>query len=167
MKAHDPLGVLEVGGHLGDRERGGVGREHAVCGHNVLQLGKYLLLDSDLLEHRLDDEVGIGEDVLARRTGDQGSQPVGPVRADPTPAKQLANLSPDVAHALVHATLVEVGHHDRDLEVLGEQQGQLAGHQARADDAHLGDRTGQRAVRSAGRTPGPFLDQLEGVQAAT
>jgi hypothetical protein len=50
--------------------RGGVGREHA-GGDDRLDLGEDLLLDAHLLEDGLDDEVGVGEAVLARRAGDQ------------------------------------------------------------------------------------------------
>ena len=166
MKAHDPLGVLQICGHLSDREGGRVGRQHTVDAHHSLNLGEHLLLDADLLEHRLDDEVGIGEVVLARGPADQSLEPVGPVRADPALAEQLVDLGVDVANALVHRDLVEVGHHDRDLEPLGEQHGQLACHQAGADDAHLGDRACQRAVGSPGRALGALLHQVEGVQAA-
>ena len=36
-----------------------------------LDLGEHLLLDRQLLEHGLDDEVGVGERVLGQRAGDQ------------------------------------------------------------------------------------------------
>ena len=71
----------------------------------------------------------------------------------------------DVADALVDARLVEVGQHDRHLEPAGEQQGELAGHQAGADDADLGDRPGQGPVRGADRPLGALCDEVEGVQA--
>ena len=61
VEADDPLGVLEVGGHLGDRQRGGVGGQHALGRDHGLDVGEDLLLDLHLLEDRLDDEVGVGE----------------------------------------------------------------------------------------------------------
>ena len=79
--------------------------------------------------------------------------------------QQLVDLGVDVADALVDARLVEVGQHDRHLEAADEQQRELAGHQAGADDADLGDRAGQRLVRGAGRPLGPLLHQVEGVEA--
>ena len=60
---------------------------------------------------------------------------------------------------------VEVGDHHRHLEPAQEEQRQLAGHQAGADDTDLGDRPGQPGLRRAGRLLGPPLHQVEGVQA--
>ncbi|OPZ49043.1 MAG: hypothetical protein BWY91_03129 [bacterium ADurb.BinA028] len=71
----------------------------------------------------------------------------------------------DITHPLVDALLVEVGEDHRHLEALDEQQCQLAGHQARTDDAHLGDRAGERAVGSPGRALCALLHQVEGIEA--
>ena len=164
-KPDDPLGVLEVGGHLGDRQRGGVGRQDALGRDGLLDVGEDLLLDRHLLEDRLDDEVGVGEAPrLVDRAGDQRLVPVGLVGADPALGEQLVDLGVDVAHALVDALLVEVGEHDRHLEAAYEQQRELAGHQAGADDADLGHRARQRPVRRAGGALGPLLHQVEGVE---
>ena len=38
VEAHDPLRVLEVGGHLGDRQRRGVGRQHALGRDDLLDV---------------------------------------------------------------------------------------------------------------------------------
>src|SRR3712207_7691472 len=48
-----------------------------------LHLGEDLLLDLQLLEHRLDDEVGVRERVLGQRAGDERAQPVGLVGREP------------------------------------------------------------------------------------
>jgi hypothetical protein len=69
-----------------------------------------------------------------------------------------------IAHALVDAVLVEVGHDDRHPEAAREEQGQLAGHQPGADDADLGHRAGQRLVRRTGRALGALLHEVEGVE---
>ena len=76
-------------------------------------------------------------------------------------------MSLDVGDALVDPFLVEVGHHNRHLEPLGEQQGQLAGHQAGADDAHLGHRPCQRPVGRARRPLRAPLHQVEGIEPGT
>ena len=76
-------------------------------------------------------------------------------------AEQLVHFGVDVAHALVHAGLVDVRHDHRHLELAGEEQGQLAGHQPGADHAHLGDRPGQLAVRGAGGALGALLHQVQ------
>ncbi len=57
-----------------------------------LELGEHLLLDREVLEDRLDDEVGVGEGVLGQRAGDQRLEPVGLVRADPALGQQLVEL---------------------------------------------------------------------------
>ncbi len=54
-------GCCEVRGHLGHRQRGGVGGRTQVSEHDGLDLGEDLLLDLEVLEHGLDDEVGVGE----------------------------------------------------------------------------------------------------------
>lgn len=69
-----------------------------------------------------------------------------------------------VAHARVDPGLVQVGQHHRHLELAGEQQADLRGHQAGSDHADLGHRAGQGLGRRAGRVPGPLLGQVEGVQ---
>ena len=54
--------------------------------------------------------------------------------------EQRVDLVVDVLDALVDARLVEVGDDDRHLQATHEQQRELAGHEAGADDADLGDR---------------------------
>ncbi len=103
-------GCCELGGHLGDRQRRGVGRQHALRRDDRLDLGEHLLLDLDLLEDGLDDEVGVGEGLLASRAGDQALEAVGLVGVDAALGEQLVDLAVDVADALVDALLVEVGH---------------------------------------------------------
>ena len=78
--------------------------------------------------------------------------------------QQLVDLGVDVADALVDAVLVDVGQHDRHLEAAHEQQRQLAGHQARADDADLVHLARQRLVRRTGRALRALVDQVERVQ---
>ena len=62
-----PLGVRQVGRHRGDRQRRGVGGQHALGRDDLLQLGPDLLLDAEVLEDRLDHEVGVGEGAPCRR----------------------------------------------------------------------------------------------------
>ena len=96
-----------------------VRREHALGRHDGLDLGEDLLLDRHLLEDRLDDEVGVGEAVLARRPGDEGLVAVQLVGAQPALARELVELGVDVADALGDALLVDVGQHDRHLRGAG------------------------------------------------
>ena len=143
-----------------DSEEVLVARMHS-GGNDRLHLLEDLLLDVELLEHRLDDEVGVGEGFLGHRPGDQRPGPVGGVGADPALLQQLVHLGVHVAHALVHPGLVDIRHHHGDLELAGEEQGELAGHQAGAHDADLGHRAGQLAVRGAGGALGPALHEVQ------
>ena len=74
----DTLRMLEVRRHLGDRERRGVRDEQALLRDDLLERAEDLLLDGDLLEHRLDHEVaareagGVGD---AGRRSSRGSAP--------------------------------------------------------------------------------------------
>ena len=132
---------------------------------DLLDVGEDGLLDRHLLEDGLDHEVGVAEgDLLVGLAGDQRLVAVGLVLVDPALGEQLVDLGVDVGDALVGALLVEVGQHDRHLEAAYEQQRELAGHQAGADDADLGDRAGQRLVGGTGRTLGALLHQVEGVE---
>ncbi len=166
VEADHALRVLELGGHLRHRQRGGVGGEDRVRRGDRLDLREHLLLDGHLLEHGLDDEVRVREALgLVQDAGHQGGQAVGLVLVDAALAEQLLDLGVDVAHTLVHALLVDVGEDHRHLQAAQEEQRQLRGHQARADDADLGDRTGQGLVRGTGRALGALLHQVEGVDA--
>ena len=164
VQADDPLRVLEVGGHLGDRQRARVGGEDALGRDDGFDLGPHLLLDRHLLEDRLDDEVGVGEAVLGRRAGDEAGEVVGAVAADLARLERLGDLAVDPGDALGDALLVEVGHDDRHAQVAGEEQGELAGHETGADDADLGDLAGEGLVGSAGRALGALLHEVERVE---
>ena len=73
VQADDALGVLQAGGHRRDRQRRLVLRgEHAVGAHDCLEVGEDLAcLTVEVLEHRLDDEVGVGEGRAVGADGDQ------------------------------------------------------------------------------------------------
>ena len=61
METDEPLGMIKIGGHLCDGQRGGVGGEYAAGGDVLLKIGEDLLLDRHLFEDGLDDEVAVGE----------------------------------------------------------------------------------------------------------
>ena len=101
---------------------------------------------------------------LRDRAGHQRLEPVGLVGVEAALGLQLVDLAVDVRHALVDARLVEVGEDHRHLEALHEQQRELAGHEPGADDADLGDRTGEGLVRRAGGALGAALHEVERVE---
>ena len=61
VKAGDAPGQAAFGGDGGDRERRGVGRQHAIVGDDAFQLGEQGALDRQVLEHRLDDDMAGGQ----------------------------------------------------------------------------------------------------------
>ncbi len=150
---------------VGDRQRGGVGGQHALRGHDRLDLGEHLLLDRHLLEHGLDDEVGVREHVLAQRAGDQAfsrdawsAEPAawpGACRSRRARSRRRSRPGPGRCRSARRAPRAG-GRTARDLR----------GHQPGPDHADLRHRPGQRFVRGAGRAPGPLLGQVERVQAA-
>ena len=58
-------------GDLVDVERRGVRRQHARRLRDAIELRKHLLLEIHALEHRLDDDVGVGEIAVVERAADQ------------------------------------------------------------------------------------------------
>ena len=163
VHADDALGVLEVGAHLGDRERRRVRGEDALGRDDPLELGEDLLLHRHLLEDRLEHEVAAREDVPARPARDDASRGSAPcLRRGGRACTRSASSSWIQVIAVVDLLLREVAEHDRDLEAPEEEQRELAGHEAGADDADLlhAPRLGvghpDTALRAA-------LDEVEGV----
>lgn len=64
---------------------------------------------------------------------------------------------------MVDARLIEVGDQHGHLQLAHEQQRELAGHQAGADDADLGDLLGQRLVGGTDRALRALLHEIEGI----
>ena len=133
----------------------------------LLELGEDLLLDRQLLEHRLDARS------RSRRSRRGRWCPVtralsrlassGEIRPLPS---SLSISRVHVAQPLVDPLLVEVGDHHRHLEPAEEQQRELAGHQPGPDDADLGDRSGQAAVGRAGGLAARFCTRSKAYRPA-
>ncbi len=63
MHAADPLGVRGLGGDRGDRQGGGVRRQHGVVAAGILEPAEQAALQLDVLGRRLDHE-GAGAEVV-------------------------------------------------------------------------------------------------------
>ncbi len=163
VEADETLGVRERRADLLDRQRRRVGREDRVLGDDLLDLAEHLLLDADLLEHRLDDEVAVRVLGLVGRAVHERAQPVGGVAVEAALRLELADLVVDVRQALVDARLVEVGDEHRHLQLAQEQQRELARHEPGADDADLGDLLRERLVGGADRALRALLHEVERV----
>ena len=149
VQPDDALGVLQVGRHRGDRQRGGVRREDRRRGDDGLQLGEHLLLQVEDLGDRLDDEVAGRELGEVGGAVDRAEQPARGRLAHPARRREAVDGRPHRGEALVDALLVEVAHDDRDAEALREQHRDLRGHEPGADDADPGDGLRERPVGGA------------------
>ena len=87
------------------------------------------------------------------------------VGAEPALGAQRLDLPVHPGDPAVDPALVEVGEDDRHLEAAGDEQGELARHQAGADDPDLGDRPSQRRVGRPGGLAGAALHEVERIQA--
>lgn len=77
MRADDPLRALRHRRDLGDRDRRGVGGEDRVLPDQLVQRAEDLVLDLKLLEHRLHDDVRVGDRVQIGRRGDPRERRIG------------------------------------------------------------------------------------------
>ncbi|GMA88646.1 hypothetical protein GCM10025868_38960 [Angustibacter aerolatus] len=77
VQAHDPAGVRGGGGDLGDRQAAGVGGQHRVGAHDVVEAPEHRALQVEPLGHRLDHQV-------APRQARRGRPPGAPGRAAPS-----------------------------------------------------------------------------------
>ena len=151
----DALGVLELGAHLGHRERRRIRREDALGRDDSLELREHLLLDRHLLEDRLEDEIATGEHLPLGAAGDERAQEPRLALAETLPAHEVGELVGDPRDRIVDLLLGEVAQHDRHLEAAEHEQRELAGHEAGADDAdsvdppRLGVRHADAALRAA------------------
>ncbi len=80
MHPDHPLGVAGLGRDLADRQGRGVGGEDRVVGHPLLDLGQHPSFELEILEDRLDHEVGAFE--IVDLGGQQEPRPP-TVRLDP------------------------------------------------------------------------------------
>ena len=89
VHAADAIAVLQRAGDRGDADRRGVRRQDRVGRDHRLELAEQLLLDLEVLEHRLDHDVAaleigkaVGDDEIGLRPGDVGiAQPAAWPRA--------------------------------------------------------------------------------------
>ena len=161
VKADHLVGAQGRVAHLGDRERGGVGGEDRAAGRDLVELAEDRLLDLDLLRHRLDHEVDVGEAVVGSRAGDQAGDQlealVGLLLGHLLLLHQAVELAlGDVVRLLervVDELLLDVLDDDGDLGV-GDHLGDLAAHRAAADDCGLEDEHGACYLRVRARSRG-------------
>ena len=111
-------GCSSFDGHLGDRQRGGVGGQDARAAETTASTSAKTCCLTAISSKTasMTKSASAKASALSSDAGDQGLEPVGLVVVDPALAEQLVDLGVDVADALVDPLLVEVGQHDRHLE---------------------------------------------------
>ncbi len=137
MQPDDALGPLRRAGDLVDVERRGVGCEHSVRLADLVEPLEDLLLDAHLLEGRLDDDVGAGDRLIARRLADQRQALRLVFGADAALLHHVLIVLIDACEAAVERFRRAFEDLNRDAGI-GEAHGDAAAHRAGAD--HRGRR---------------------------
>ncbi len=161
MGAGDVLRPLRLARHDVDVDAGSVREQQRARFHRRIDLLPDLLLDRDLLEHRLDHDVAIGDGVVIEHRLDARQALFHLLRGQAAALDAGFIIAADALHAAVERLLRRVG----DLHgvaVIGKAHRDAAAHCAGAD--HRGDvgRPQWRVARDVGQFGGLALGE-EGV----
>jgi hypothetical protein len=132
---HDALRVGAGRRDRGDRQRGGVGRQHGALADDGVQLGKYRLLDVEALDRCLHHHITAGEvgDVGAEAgTAQQGRALIG---VQPSPAHRPVGGALEVAAPAVGQLARPVDSDDLHATA-GEHLGDARAHGPQTHHAH-------------------------------
>ena len=123
--------------HLGDGQARGVARQHRLPGGGGVHAPEELLLGLEVLGDRLDDELGGADGFLQPGGGaDAAGHGLGGLALEQVVPLQVLGASPDVVQALVQG-LLPAAHEHRLAAAEGQDQGDLAAHEAASDDGRL------------------------------
>ena len=146
MRAGHIARPLRRGGDLVDIQRGGVGQQQRARFHRPVERLEDLALDADLLEHRLDNDIGIRNGLvgLDRLDERESRRHAGLVERAARDAGRVG--LPDSLHAPRERLRVLV--HDLHGQAgIGAGHGDAAAHRARADHRRCRRRAGGRPAR--------------------
>jgi hypothetical protein len=129
----DVLGTLRERGDLVEVERRRVRRQDRARLHDLVERLEDLLLDGEVLEHRLDDEVGVLEVVVLERRLQEAHALVELVLLELALLDLRLVVLAHHADALVERFLLHLEHRHRDAGV-EEVHRDAAAHRAGADD---------------------------------
>ncbi len=150
MRAGDVLRALGRIGHDVDVDARSVREQQGAGLHRRVELFEHLLLDRDALEHRLDDNVGLSDIVVA---ADALDQPEPALHLDAREAAALDAglvIAADAGETAGQRVLVDLEQFHRKAE-LGKAHGDAAAHRAGADDGRGFDRAQRRVARNVGQ----------------
>src|SRR5213593_635094 len=138
VHADHALGPPRGRGDLVDVERGRVGGQHGARLRHLVEPGEHVLLDGHLLEHRLDDEIGVGESVEVGGALDQAHALLDVVLGQPTLGRRRLVILAHHAEAAIERLPGDLDHRHRNTDV-GEVHRDAAAHRAGADHGRLAD----------------------------
>ena len=104
VQAEEAVGPRRRRGLIDHRERGGVGGEEGVLLDDRVDLAPHLELALEVLGHRLDHEVAVGELAVVGRLVDPAADVVGVRLLHPALLDRAAELLLDLAEALASAS---------------------------------------------------------------
>ena len=162
LKKWRPMKRPGFGSALGDGagvEVGGVGREDRVRAAGGAELGEDGALDGEVLEHGLDDEIGVGEGGIVGGGGDAGHAVGGVGLGQAAALDGAVEDAAEVGEAAGQRLVVALDQRDGDAGV-AQRGGDAGAHRAAADDGGGADglrldalqRGGRGAARSAKKT---------------
>ena len=158
VHADDVLRALRHRGHLVDVERGGVARENRAGLHRLVELLEDLFFQIEVLVHRFDDDVRVGNRVVVDHALDQAHTFVH-LRLRDTPALNHPRVVLlDDAEAFLQRFVVDLEHFHRDADVR-EVHRDAAAHQSRADGRRRFDVLLRRFGRHVGNARGLTLGE--------
>ena len=166
VEADHPLRVGQAVGQRGDRQRTGVAGEDGVGSQVRLGSREGGPFGVQVLEDRLDHQVGAGHSGGVGGGGDQASDVGGRVRRQGAALHQSFQAAARHFDAAFGALGVEVGEHHRDPGLPGDQRGQLGRHESGADHGDPVDRTCGAAGQSL-RDDRLAADEALGVDAGS
>jgi hypothetical protein len=160
MQSDDILWTVGDGSDLVEIERGGIRCEDGAHPRLAIERLEHLLLHPHVLEHRLDDKVGIRDVVVRQRAGDEREALLELRGREPAFLERTLIVLLDDRETLVERRLRGLEHRHSHTRI-GEVHGDAAAHGSGADHGHGSDGTRRRArgnVGNLGRRPGGEKD---------
>src|SRR4051794_30610883 len=137
VHAGDVLGMHGLRGDVGDGNGRGVGREDGAGSGSRFKFAEHLALDVDVFDDRLDDELAAFESAPVGGGGDAREFAL---HLTASHAAAFDLLLPDFRgrfHAAGDRFPVDVAHPDRGVGLVGDELGDAAAHDSRAEDTRL------------------------------
>ena len=143
-----------------DVEGARIAREHGVAGRHGIELAEGLLLDLELLEHRLDHDVRLARRFEIEGPPDEPEALLDLLGGEAAARRGVLVVSADGGEPAFEGFLVHLHHRHRDAGI-GEAHGDAAAHRSAADDDRPPDVDGLGAAGDVGDLRGLALGEEE------